>query len=152
VTVRMTVAELEQAHDVDLGATDWVEITQQQVDRFADATGDHQWIHVDRERAANGPFGGTIAHGYLTLSMLPALMARLLDITDSAMGVNYGLDRLRLTAPVPVGSKIRARGRLLDATSKSTGVLYRVEMKVEIEGGDRPALVATGLYLVYPQR
>jgi acyl dehydratase len=152
VTVRMTVAELEQAHDVDLGATDWVEVTQQQVDRFADATGDHQWIHVDRERAADGPFGGTIAHGYLTLSMLPALMARLLEITDSAMGVNYGLDRLRLTAPVPVGGKIRARGRLLDATSKSTGVLYRVEMKVEIEGGDRPALVATGLYLVYPQR
>lgn len=152
MTVRMTVAELEQAHDVDLGATDWVEVTQQQVDRFADATGDHQWIHVDRERAADGPFGGTIAHGYLTLSMLPALIARLLEITDSAMGVNYGLDRLRLTAPVPVGSKIRARGRLLDATSKSTGVLYRVEMEVEIEGGDRPALIAIGLYLVYPQR
>jgi len=149
VTVRMTVAELEQARDLDLGATDWVVVTQEQVDLFAEATGDHQWIHVDRERAAQGPFGGTIAHGYLTLSKLPALMAQLLQITDSAMGVNYGLDRLRMTAPVPVGSKIRVRGRLLDATGKSGGVLYRVEMDVEVEGNDRPALVATGLYLVY---
>lgn len=150
MTVRMTLAELEQAHDVDLGATDWVEVTQQQVDRFADATGDHQWIHVDRERAADGPFRGTIAHGYLTLSMLPVLMAQLLQISDSSMGVNYGLDRLRLTAPVPVGGKIRARGTLLDATARSGGVLYRVEMQVEVQGGDRPALVATGLFLVYP--
>jgi acyl dehydratase len=147
----MTVAELEQARDVDLGASDWVVVTQEQVDLFAEATGDHQWIHVDRERAAQGPFGGTIAHGYLTLSMLPALMAQLLEITDSAMGVNYGLDRLRMTAPVPVGSKIRVRGRLLDATGKSGGVLYRVEMDVELEGNDRPALVATGLYLVHSQ-
>jgi acyl dehydratase len=151
VTVRMTVAELEQAHDLDLGASDWVVVTQEQVDLFAEATGDHQWIHVDRERAAQGPFGGPIAHGYLTLSMLPALMAQLLEITDSAMGVNYGLDRLRMTAPVPVGSKIRVRGRLLDATGKSGGVLYRVEMDVELEGNDRPALVATGLYLVHSQ-
>ena len=147
----MTVAELEQARDVDLGASDWVVVTQEQVDLFAEATGDHQWIHVDRERAAQGPFGGTIAHGYLTVSMLPALMAQLLEITDSAMGVNYGLDRLRMTAPVPVGSKIRVRGRLLDATGKSGGVLYRVEMDVELEGNDRPALVATGLYLVHSQ-
>jgi acyl dehydratase len=147
----MTVAELEQARDVDLGATDWVVVTQEQVDLFAEATGDHQWIHVDRKRATQGPFGGTIAHGYLTLSMLPALMTQLLEITDTAMGVNYGLDRLRMTAPVPVGSKIRVRGRLLDATRRSGGVLYRVEMDVEVEGGDRPALVATGLYLVYSQ-
>jgi acyl dehydratase len=151
VTVRMTVAELEQARDLDLGVSDWVVVTQEQVDMFAQATGDHQWIHVDRERAGRGPFGGTIAHGYLTLSMLPALVAQLLDVTDSAMGVNYGLDRLRLTGPVPVGSKIRVRGQLLDSTSKSGGVLYRVEMEVEIEGGKRPALVATGLYLVYGQ-
>ena len=150
MTVRMTLAELEQAQDVDLGATDWVEVTQQQVDRFADATGDHQWIHVDRDRAADGPFRGTIAHGYLTLSMLPVLMAQLLQISDSSMGVNYGLDRLRLTGPVPVGGKIRARGTLLDATARSGGVLYRVEMQIEVQGGDRPALVATGLFLVYP--
>ncbi|MFW6091666.1 MAG: MaoC family dehydratase, partial [Actinomycetota bacterium] len=99
--------------------------------------------------AAQGPFGGTIAHGYLTLSMLPALMQQLLTVTDVTMGINYGLDRLRLTAPVPVGSKIRARGKLLDTEPKAGGVLYRVEVQVEVEGSDRPALVATSLTLVY---
>ncbi len=149
MTVRVTVAELEQAENVDLGVTDWVVVTQEQVDAFADATGDHQWIHVDRERAAQGPFGGTIAHGFLTLSMLPALMQQLLTVTDVTMGINYGLDRLRLTSPVPVGSKIRARGKLLDTQPKAGGVLYRVEVQVEVEGLDRPALVATSLTLVY---
>ncbi len=149
MTVRMTVAELEQAANVDLGVSDWVVVTQEQVDAFAEATGDHQWIHVDRERAARGPFGGTIAHGYLTLSLLPVLMKQLLKVTDSTMGINYGLDRLRLTAPVPVGSKVRARGKLLDAQPKAGGVLYRVEVEVEVEGSDRPALVATILSLVY---
>lgn len=149
MTVRMTVAELEQAEDVDLGASDWVVVTQEQVDAFAEATGDHQWIHVDRERAAQGPFGGTIAHGYLTTSMLPVLMQQLLKVTDSTMGINYGLDRLRLTSPVPVGSKVRARARLRDAQRKAGGVLYRVDVEVEVEGSDRSAPVATSLSLVY---
>lgn len=152
MSIRMTVAALQQAENVDLGVSDWVDVTQEQVDAFADATGDHQWIHVDRERAERGPFGGTIAHGYLTLSMLPVLMQQLLTVTDSAMGINYGLDRLRLTSPVPVGSKIRARGKLLDASPKAGGVLFRVEVAVEVQGADRPALVATNLSLVYPSR
>lgn len=152
VTVRMTVAEIEQASDVELGASPWVEITQDQIDRFAEATGDHQWIHVDPERAEAGPFGTTIAHGYLTLALLPVMTADLLEVTDLGMGINYGLDKVRMTSPVPVGSKVRTVAKLLGAERKGDGVLYRLEMTVEIEGGDRPALIAVGLYLVYPQK
>lgn len=145
----MTFDELREARDVDLGHGEWLEVTQEMIDLFADATGDHQWIHVDRERAAEGPFGQTIAHGYLTVSLLPRLMRGLVGV-EASMGVNYGSDKMRLTAPVPAGSRIRAHGKLLDAQDKAGGVLYRVEVTVEVEGGDRPALVGTVLSLVYP--
>jgi acyl dehydratase len=150
MTTTLTIADLEQAKDLDLGASDWVTITQEEINKFADATGDHQWIHVDDERAKAGPFGSTIAHGYLTVSLLPVLLADLLVISDVTMGVNYGIDRLRLTSPVPAGSRVRARAKVIDAERKGDGVLYRVEVTVEIEGSERPALVGTVVYLVYP--
>lgn len=147
--VELTFEELTQARDVDLGVSEWSEITQEQVDLFADATHDHQWIHVDPEQAAAGPFGGTIAHGYLTVSLLPHLVTPLIDVKGVAMGVNYGIDKLRLTSPVKVGSRIRGRATLVDAQEKAGGILYRVDVTVEIEDSDRPALVGQVLYLVY---
>jgi acyl dehydratase len=142
-------AELAEARDVDLGESDWVEITQQMVDRFADATLDHQWIHVDHEKAAAGPFGGTIAHGFLTLSLLPHLVGDMLVVPETTMGVNYGLDKLRLTAPVPVGSRVRARGRLVDCEVRGPGVMCRIEVTIEIDGAEKPALVCTWVVLRY---
>lgn len=148
--VTMTLQELEQAEDVDLGVSSWVEITQEMIDTFADATLDHQWIHVDHDRAASGPFGGTIAHGFLTVSLLPELLGQLLEVSDSTMGVNYGMDRLRLTSPVPSGSRVRATGKLASTQKKGDGVLMTIEATVEIEGSERPALVCTSLLLRYP--
>ena len=147
--VTMTWDELKQAEDVDLGHSDWFEVTQEQVHLFADATHDHQWIHVDPEQASQGPFGGTIAHGYLTVSMLPYLVTPMLEVTGVAMGVNYGIDKLRLTAPVHVGKRIRAKARLKDTEEKAGGLLYRVNVAVEIEDQERPALIGDVLYLVY---
>ena len=149
MAVTMTMAELAEGRDVDLGVSDWLEVTQAMIDGFADATLDHQWIHVDAQRAAEGPFGTTIAHGYLTLSLLPVLVGGLLEVPDAAMGVNYGLDRLRLTAPVTSGARVRARAHLTDTEPKGGGLLCRVEVTVEIEGQDRPALIATTLSLRY---
>ncbi len=149
MAVTMTFEELESAEDVDLGASDWFEVTQEQVNLFADATHDHQWIHVDPEQAAQGPFGGTIAHGYLTVSMLPYLVTPLVDVKGAAMGVNYGIDKLRMTSPVRVGSRIRAVATLRDATPKAGGLLYRVHVTVEIEDSERPAMIGDVLYLVY---
>jgi acyl dehydratase len=142
-------AELAEARDVDLGTSDWLEVTQQMVDLFADATLDHQWIHVDHEKAAAGPFGGTIAHGFLTLSLLPHLVGDLLVVPETTMGVNYGLDKLRLTAPVPVGSRVRARGRLADCEVRGPGVMCRIDVTIEIEGAEKPALVCTWVVLRY---
>jgi acyl dehydratase len=150
MTTTLSIDELEQAKDLDLGASDWVTISQEEINKFADATGDHQWIHIDEERAKEGPFGSTIAHGYLTVSLLPVLLAKLLVISDISMGVNYGIDRLRLTSPVPAGARVRARAKVVDAERKGDGVLYRVDVTVEIEGSERPALVGTVVYLVYP--
>jgi acyl dehydratase len=146
----LTVADLVDATDLDLGASDWLTITQDRIDLFADATGDHQWIHVDPERAAAGPFGATVAHGYLTLSLVPELFDGMLEITDLTRGVNYGIERLRFTAPVRVGSSIRLAARLLGARRKADeGVEYRVALTVEIQGAERPAMVAECLYLAY---
>lgn len=147
MTVTMTMAELAAARDVGLGASDWLEVDQRMVDLFAEATRDHQWIHVDAERAAAGPFGTTIAHGYLTLSLLPVLLGQLLEVSDATMGVNYGLDRLRLTAPVKVGQRVRARATLSATEPKAGGLLMRLDVTVEIEGESRPALVAEVLLL-----
>ncbi len=150
MTVSFTMAELPDAEDVDLGASEWLTVTQEMIDLFAEATGDHQWIHVDPERAAEGPFGTTIAHGYLTLSLLPTLIGGLMEVTDASMGVNYGIDRLRMTSPVPVDSRIRASAKLARTEPKGGGILMHVEVTIEIEGAERPALVATVLYVRMP--
>ncbi|RRR95872.1 MaoC family dehydratase [Glycomyces terrestris] len=129
---------------------DWLLIDQARVDAFADATGDHQWIHTDPERAAAGPFGAPIAHGYLTLSLLPGLLKDLIAIGGLAMSVNYGLDRLRFLQPVPVGSRVRAAVRLASADATPRGVRAGYAVTVEIEGAAKPALVAETITLYVP--
>jgi acyl dehydratase len=129
-----------------LGSSDWVEITQEMVNRFADATGDHQWIHVDPERAAaESPFGGPIAHGYLTLSLLPMLLPQIIEITGFKLTVNYGTEKVRFPAPVPVGSRVRASAVCDSVTPIDGGVQMLVTVTVEIEGGSKPAMVATSV-------
>jgi acyl dehydratase len=146
--VKFTLDELLQAKSVDLGHGAWLDVPQDRINLFADATGDHQWIHVDVERAEEGPFGRTVAHGYLTLSLLPKLMSGLLEV-DANSRVNYGSDKVRFTAPVPSGSRIRASATLLDARQKGSSVLCRTSVEVEIEGQERPALVGTFLSLIH---
>jgi len=124
VATELTLAELAESADRDLGTSPWVTVDQRHIDLFAEATGDHQWIHVDREAAKAGPFGGTIAHGYLSLSLLPVLLSDVIRVSDAHMGVNYGIDRVRFTAPVPSGSDVRAHARLLSAEPKGDGILY----------------------------
>jgi acyl dehydratase len=133
----------------EIGVGDWHEVTQEQINKFADATGDHQWIHVDVERAKQGPFGAPIAHGYLTLSLIPALGGGGLPISGAKMGVNYGLDKVRFPAPVPAGSKVRARRKLVEVKEGEGFVQMKVEVTVEIEGKNRPACVAETLSRVY---
>ena len=140
-TVFERPADLLDGVGTDLGTTEWLEITQERVDTFADATGDHQWIHVDPERAKDGPFGGTIAHGYLTLSLVNTFLPDLLEVRNVSMGVNYGTDKTRFPAAVPVGSRIRGRAELTGAEEVKGGVQARVTVTVEIEDSDRPACV-----------
>jgi acyl dehydratase len=132
-----------------LGYTEWREMTQDRVDRFADVTGDHNYIHVDPERAARGPFGGTIAHGYLTLSLLAPLTSELLRVDGVATAVNYGLDKLRFPAPVPVGARYRAGAELVDVTDVPGGVQVKLLATVEVEGATKPSLVAECLFRFY---
>lgn len=132
-----------------LGHSDWLTVTQEQVNRFADATGDLQWIHVDPERAKTGPFGGPIAHGYLTLSLAPALLGSILQVQGFAMGVNYGLDRLRFPAPVPVGARLRLGATLAAVDEVPGGAQATLELVFEVEGQRKPACVATALYRYY---
>ncbi|MEV4124440.1 MaoC family dehydratase [Nocardia sp. NPDC049707] len=132
-----------------LGTTDWIEITQPQVDLFAEATGDHQWIHTDPQRAAAGPFHGTIAHGYLTLSLAPVVISDVLEIRELTAALNYGLNKVRFPAPVPVGSKIRAVVTLTGAHQKTSGVEAIFGLTYEIDGGTRPACVAD-VVVLYP--
>jgi acyl dehydratase len=131
-----------------LGYSDWHKITQEQVNAFADATGDHQWIHVDIERAASGPFGGTIAHGYLTVSLLPVMSMETFRIENLTMGINYGLDRVRFPAPVLTGSSIRSESTLTDIRLTSLGLLAHIRMRVEVEGQEKAACVADTLSLL----
>jgi acyl dehydratase len=132
-----------------LGFSDWHTVTQEQVNLFADATGDHQWIHVDVERAKAGPFGAPIAHGYLTLSLTPALLAEVLEVSGVSMGINYGLNRLRFPSPVPVGSKLRAGVVLGGVEDVEGGVQVTLNVTFEIEGGTKPACVAEVLFRYY---
>ena len=143
------IEELEGIEGRELDPSDWHRIEQRHIDLFAEATGDHQWIHVDPEKAAQGPFGGTIAHGYLTLSMLPALMSEVMTVAGARMGINYGIEKIRFTAPVPSGSEVRLHARLVSGERRGEGVLYRVGVQVEIRGQEKPACVGEVLYLVF---
>ena len=149
MTTTLTMSDLEGAGERELGASDWVEITQEQVNQFADATGDHQWIHVDPEAARNGPFGGPIAHGYLTLSLLPQLMPQVMTISDAVMGVNYGVEKVRFTNPVPVGSRVRLHATLKGSEPKGPGRLNRIGVQMEIEGQEKPAMVGEVLFMAF---
>jgi acyl dehydratase len=149
VTVRLTLSELAGSRDRDLGVGEWLTVDQHRIDHFAEATDDHQWIHVDRERAADGPFGTTVAHGYLTMSLLPRMFQGLLEIVDRRMGVNYGIDRLRLITPVRSGSRIRLKAVLRAVEPRGEGFLLRIDAEVEIEHCDRPALVGDLLYMAF---
>jgi acyl dehydratase len=149
MTTKLTLAELEASTDRDLGSSEWETIDQRQIDLFAEATHDHQWIHVDPEAAAQGPFGTTVAHGYLTLSMLPYFVSQVLNVTDVRMGINYGTEKIRFTAPVPVGSQVRLKATLRDSERRGEGVLYRLGIEVEIKESEKPALVGEVLYLVF---
>ena len=147
------VRDLPAAVGRELGPGPWHEVTQAQVDQFAEATGDDQWIHIDPERAAAGPFGGTIAHGYLTLSLLPMLQREVWSFVGAAMGVNYGLDKVRFPAAVRVGSRVRLRAKVLGVEERPDGSwLLRNEAVIELEASDRPACVAQTLSLVVPAR
>ncbi len=144
------VDELRAAVGEHLGHSDWHTITQEQIDQFAEATGDHQWIHVDAEKAAAGPFGTTIAHGFLTLSLLPMLTWQVYEVTGVSAGLNYGANKLRFPSPVPVGSKVRAGVELLDVTPNTMGFQVATRVTIEREGGDKPACVVDMLAIVVP--
>ena len=143
------VDDLRTAVGTRVGTSDWMTIEQGQIDGFADATHDHQWIHVDAERAKEGPFGTTIAHGFLTLSLLSALIAQVYKVDGVKMGINYGLNKVRFTSPVPVGSKVRGIIELVEVGDVAGGVQLVNKVTVEIEGSERPALVAEWLTRQY---
>ncbi|CCH85825.1 Enoyl-CoA hydratase [Modestobacter italicus] len=150
MTTTTTIAELPSLKGQELGTSDWYEITQDAVNLFADATGDHQWIHVDVERAkAESPFGGPIAHGFMTLSLIVPLVSQTYTITDAKMGVNYGLNKVRFPAPVPVGSKVRARVTLKDVEEVAGGLQNTLAVTVEREGGDKPVCIAEWVTRAY---
>ena len=144
-----SLQELRESVGKPLGVSPWHQITQSQVDLFAEATGDHQWIHVDPERARQGPFGGTIAHGYLTLSLLPMLLKDMVRLPSVGLAVNYGLNRVRFVSPVPVGSRVRAAAGLQAVTDVEGGVQLVLAVTVEIEGRDKPACVAETVTRLY---
>jgi acyl dehydratase len=145
-----TIAELPALKGQELGASEWFEITQDRVNTFADATDDHQWIHVDIERAkAESPFGGPIAHGFLTLSLIVPMYGQILRVTDAKMGVNYGLNKVRFPAPVPVGAKVRMVATLKEVEEVPGGLQLTIGAVIEREGGDKPVCVAEPLFRVY---
>ncbi len=132
-----------------LGYSEWKVVTQEQVNLFADATGDHQWIHVDLDRAKAGPFGAPIAHGYLTLSLTPALLGEVMSVSGISMGVNYGIDKLRFPSPVPVGSKLRAGVELASVEDVTGGAQVKLVVTYEVEGSPKPACVAEIIFRYY---
>lgn len=140
--------DFKAAVGTELGTSNWHTVTQEQINLFAEATGDHQWIHVDPEKAKAGPFGSTIAHGYLTLSLLPVLSAETYEIDGLTMGLNYGANKVRFPAPVPVDSRIRATAKLLDITEIAIGSQATIQFTVEREGGDKPVCIAEVIYVM----
>jgi acyl dehydratase len=132
-----------------LGYSDWLEITQERVNEFAEATGDHQWIHVDPERAKAGPFGGPIAHGYLTISLAPMLLPQVMRVDGIQMGVNYGINKLRFPSPVPVGANLRVGAVLADVEDIAGGAQVTIDLTFEVEGKDKPSCVAQAVYRYY---
>jgi acyl dehydratase len=150
MTVFNSIEELRKAVGTDVGTSQWLRIGQDRVNGFAEVTEDHQWIHVDPERAAGGPFGTTIAHGYLTLSLIVPLMAEAVRVEGIRMGVNYGLNKVRFPSPVPVGSKVRAHGHLLSVEDVKDGVQVTYRVTVEREGSEKPACVAETVSRLYP--
>jgi len=149
VRVFASLDELGKAVGEQLGYSDWHTVTQDQINAFADATGDHQWIHIDLEAAAKGPFGTTIAHGFLTLSLIPMLVVQVSRVNGSRMGVNYGLNKVRFPAPVPVGSKLRAGVKVLSFGEIPGGAQAVNEVTIEREGGDKPCCVAETVVRYY---
>ncbi len=139
------LADLQARVGEEVGVSEWITVDQNRINLFADATGDHQWIHIDAERAAKGPFGTTIAHGFLTLSLLPEMSASAFQVLDTRMGVNYGLDRVRFPAPVPSGSRLRGRFKLLRYEPLEGGAQLTVEVTMEREGSAKPVCVAESL-------
>ena len=149
--ILQNLAELASLVDQEVAVSDWVTVTQEQVNLFAQATGDHQWIHVDAERAKAGPFGAPIAHGFLTLSLLPKFFETSMDVRNTRMGVNYGLNKVRFTSPVPVGSRLRGRMKLLACEPiENSGYQLTWLVTVEREGSEKPVCVAESLTRRYP--
>ncbi|WP_327096678.1 MaoC family dehydratase [Nocardia vinacea] len=144
------IGELEQAVGTHLGYSEWHTVTQEQIDLFAEATGDRQWIHVDPERAAQGPFGTTIAHGYLTLSLLPQLVWQVYRVEGVKMGINYGSNKVRFPSPVPSGSRLRAGVELVKLEPTKAGVQVTARVTIEREGSDKPACIAEALSVLVP--
>jgi acyl dehydratase len=141
--------QLKEAEGQDLGTSEWHEVTQKDIDAFADVTGDHQWIHVDTERAKETPFGGTIAHGYYTLSLAPMFSEQVMKFEGFAMAINYGLNKVRFPAPLPVGSKVRMTAKLADVEPIQGGAQITLQLTFEQEGGEKPVCVAETLARVY---
>jgi acyl dehydratase len=139
------ISDLQALVGQELGVSEWTTVTQERIDKFAEATGDHQWIHIDPERAKAGPFGTTIAHGFLTLSLLPEMTASAFRVNETRMGVNYGLNKVRFPAPVPAGSRLRGRFKLVDYVPLEGGAQMTVECTMEREGSDKPVCVAESL-------
>ena len=140
-----TIAELKDLVGQEVGVSDWITVTQERIQLFADATNDHQWIHLDAERAKAGPFGTTIAHGFLTLSLLPEMAASAFGVNETRMGVNYGLNKVRFPAPVPSGSRLRGRFKLVGYEPLEGGAQLTVQVRMEREGSDKPVCIAESI-------
>jgi acyl dehydratase len=149
MTTTIDLADLGAHVGDHLGYSPWLEISQQMVNDFAEVTGDHQWIHVDPERAAKGPFGGPIAHGYLTLSLAPFFLPQIWDVSGTSMGVNYGAEKIRFPAPVPVGSNLRAGAVVKEVKEIEGGAQVTLTVTFEVEGKEKPSLVADVVYRYY---
>ena len=143
-------AELEPALGRTFGPTEWIAIDQDRIDKFADATEDHQWIHVDVEKAKTGPFGATVAHGYLTLSLTNLFLPQLIEVRGISMGLNYGLNKVRFPAVVPAGSRIRGKGELISVENQKGAIQSIMRITVEVEGNAKPACIAEAISLWYP--